>query len=421
MFNALRILFFSISIPAVILAALGIYATDNTPSITNTWHLTSQDIRRAKEIVGTTRLRRRGVKKLVLNEKDLNIAASYILKPFVNAYSKISLGADKINFTFSIKLPNNLLGNYVNINFALFKQQDFPQIRNLSFGKLAIADEFAGPVIENIIKHSQLNQYFILLGKHLKGIAIKPDQIVITYFMTPASYIEAQNFLLAHAEKSNLFAVYQRKLNDVLRTHNRRTRLSLADLLKPLFQLASQRSTPETAIEENRAIIYIVSAYVNSRELFKFLSYDRRRRPIIYRVYLYGRTDLAQHFMALAAITSSGSTYLAHLLGLEKEIFDSKKGSGFSFVDLAADRAGMYFGKMATSSSENALKFQKAMAEIENYRAFMPEARDLPERMDEKEFKARFQSVYSPTYQSVLRKIDARIKASPLYAFQNKP
>jgi hypothetical protein len=420
MFNALRILFYSISIPAVIVVALIIYATDYAPTITNTWHLTSQDIQRAKEIVGTTRLRRRGVKKLVLNEKDLNIAASYILKPFVKAYTKITLGPDEINFWFSFKLPNNLLGNYLNINFSLYKQHEFPQIRNLSFGKLTIADEFAGLVIENIIKQSQLNQYFILLGKHLKGITIHPDQIIITYFMTPASYIEAQNFLLEHAEENNAFAVYQRKLNEVLRTHDRRTRLSLADLLKPLFQFAMQRSTLETAIEENRAIIYIVSAYVNSREVFKFLSYDRRRRPYIYRVYLYGRTDLAQHFMALAAISSSGGTHLAHLLGLEKEIFDSKGGSGFSFVDLAADRAGMYFGKMATSSPENALKFQKAMAKIKDYRAFMPEARDLPERMNLKEFKARFQSVYSLAYQNVLRKIDARIKATPLYDFQKK-
>ncbi len=418
MYNAFRILFFSISIPAIILAALVIYATDHRPAITNTWYLTSQDIQRAKEIVGTTRLRRRGVKKLVLNENDLNIAASYILKPFVNAYSRINLEPDKINFSFSIKLPKNILGNYLNINFSLYKQQGFPQIRNLSFGRLAIADEFAGLILENIIKHSQLNQYFILLGKHLKGITIKPNQIIITYFMTPASYIEAQNFLLEHAEENNIYAVYQRKLNEILRAHNRRTRLSLADLLKPLFQLASQRSTLETAIAENRAIIYIVSAYVNSREVFKFLSYDRRRRPIIYRVYLYGRTDLAQHFMALAAITSSGSTYLAHLLGLEKEIFDSKGGSGFSFVDLAADRAGMYFGKMATSSPENALHFQKAMAEIKDYRAFMPEARDLPERMNADEFRIRFQSVYSPAYQEVLKKIDARIKASPLYALQ---
>jgi len=172
MFNALRILFYSISIPAVIVVALIIYATDYAPTITNTWHLTSQDIQRAKEIVGTTRLRRRGVKKLVLNEKDLNIAASYILKPFVKAYTKITLGPDEINFWFSFKLPNNLLGNYLNINFSLYKQHEFPQIRNLSFGKLTIADEFAGLVIENIIKQSQLNQYFILLGKHLKGITI---------------------------------------------------------------------------------------------------------------------------------------------------------------------------------------------------------------------------------------------------------
>lgn len=415
MFNAFRILFFGISIPAIIVAAFIIYATDDQPAITTTWRLTSQDIQRAKEIVSTTRLRHRGVKHLVLNEKDLNIATSYILKPFIKSHSKITLNANEIQFLISIKLPNNLLGHYLNTNFILSTEQGFPHIKNLSFGKLAIADEFAELVIENIIKHTQLNQYFILLGKHLKGINIEPGKITITYLMTPASYIEAQNFLLENAEDNNAFAVYQRKLNEVLRSHNRRKRLSLADLLKPLFQLASERSTLDTAIAENRAVIYIVSAYVNSREVFKFLSYDWRRRPVIYPVYIYGRTDLAKHFMTLAAMTSTGSTYLAHLMGLEKEIFDSKGGSGFSFVDLAADRAGMYFGKMATASPQHALRFQRLMANIKGYRAFMPEARDLPERMSRQQFITRFGSVYSPEYQNLLKKIDARIKACPLY------
>jgi hypothetical protein len=56
----------------------------------------------------------------------------------------------------------------------------------------------------------------------------------------------------------------------------------------------------------------------------------------------------------------------------------AKKGSGFSFIDLAADRAGIYFGKQATASPEKALKIQEKMANVENYQAFMPDITDLP-------------------------------------------
>ncbi len=417
MFNALRILFFSFSISVIILAVLIIYCTDDDPVISNNWHLTAQDIQRAKQIISTSRLRRRGAKTLTLNEKELNIATSYILKRFINSHSKITITPTGLKLSFSIKLPNNLLGKYININFNLIKHQGFPAINNLSFGKLAIADEFAGLIIENIINHTELKQYYLLLGRHIKGITIDSKQIRITYFMTPASYIAAQNYLLENAE-NNIFAIYQRKLNDVLRVRRVGQRVSLAELLQPLFKLASQRSTLENAIAENRAVIFIISAYVNSREFFQFLSYDLRRRPIIHPVYLYQRTDMAKHFMALATLTSSGSTFLAHLLGREKELIDAKQGSGFSFVDLAADRAGMYFGKIATSSPENALKFQQAMANLKNYADFMPEVRDLPENMNNTEFVERFGSIYSPAYQNLLKKIDIRISSCPVYALQ---
>ena len=416
MFNALRILFFCITIPVIIVAALIFYCSDDKPVVSTNWHLTTQDIQRVKQIISTTRLRRRGIKTLTLNEKDLNIATSYILKRFIDSHSILAITPTGLKLSFSIKLPNNLLGKYLNINFNLVKHQGFPIINNLSFGKLAIADEFAGLIIENIITHTELKQYYLLLGRHIKGITIGSKQLKITYFMTPASFIAAQNYLLEHAD--NMFTVYQRKLNDVLRVRSAGQRLSLADLLQPLFKLASQRSTLENSISENRAIIFIISAYVNSREVFQFLSYDLRRRPIIYPVYLYQRTDLAKHFMALAAVTSSGSTYLAHLLGREKEMIDAKQGSGFSFVDLAADRAGMYFGKIATSSPENALKFQQAMAKIKNYTDFMPEVRDLPENINNETFKNQFGSIYSPKYQDLLKKIDNRISTSPVYIFQ---
>jgi len=419
MLRTLQTLFFCFSVPAVIVAILIIYCTDNKPVVSKNWQLTPQDIQRVKQIISTTRLRQRGVKTLTLNEKDLNIATSYILNRFVDNHSKVTISPEGLNFLFSIKLPENILGKYLNINFKLSKRQGFPVITNLSFGKFTIADELAGLIIENIINYSQLKQYYLLLGRYIKGITINSKQVKITYLMTPASYIAAQNYLLEHAD-NNMFAVYQRKLNDVVRAYNPSRRLSLADLLRPLFQLATQRSTLENSIAENRAIIFIVSAYVNSREVFKFLSYDLRHRPIIYPAFIYQRTDMAKHFMTLAAVTSSGSTYLAHLLGQEKEMVDAKQGSGFSFVDLAADRAGMYFGRMATSSPKNALKFQQAMANIKDYTAFMPEVRDLPENMNKQKFKAQFDSVYSPAYQDILRKIDTRISSCPVYDFQRQ-
>ena len=189
------------------------------------------------------------------------------------------------------------------------------------------------------------------------------------------------------------------------------------ELLKPIFELAYQRSTLENAIEENKIAIMTVNEYVNNKETKKFLS-SPTSKPTpkkYYSTFLFKRIDLAQHFIGSAAITASVNGQVAKVVGEEKELSDAKGGSGFSFIDLAADKAGTRFGEMATSSPENARKIQKAMSEIKDYSDFMPDPRDLPEHMNEAEFKQRYQSVDSPAYQELSKQIDARIAAAPIY------
>ncbi len=69
---------------------------------------------------------------------------------------------------------------------------------------------------------------------------------------------------------------------------------------------------------------------------------------------LHGRHDLPRHFMGSAAIAVSGGGALSQAIGLFKEIDDSRGGSGFSFVDLLADRVGTRFGSLAVASRASA-------------------------------------------------------------------
>jgi uncharacterized protein YfiM (DUF2279 family) len=124
---------------------------------------------------------------------------------------------------------------------------------------------------------------------------------------------------------------------------------------------------------------------------------------------------LAQHFIASAAITASANGQLAQMMGEEKELSDANSGSGFSFIDLTADKAGTRFGEMATASSESARKLQKTMSEIHDYRDFMPDPTHFAEHMNEAEFKQRYGSTSSSTYLQVVKDIEARIAALPIY------
>ncbi len=103
------------------------------------------------------------------------------------------------------------------------------------------------------------------------------------------------------------------------------------------------------------------------------------------------------------------------MAGLYKELKDAQGGSGFSFNDLAADRAGAYFGQFCTQSGRSARHVQATLAQTREATLFFPVVKDLPEFLPQAEFQRRFGGVGQPAYQRMIEKIDARISALPLY------
>ena len=69
--------------------------------------------------------------------------------------------------------------------------------------------------------------------------------------------------------------------------------------------------------------------------------------------------------------------------GLFKEIEDARSGSGFSFDDIAADRAGTRFGEYA-ANPVSAQKLQRQLSGGIGEKDIMPRSDDLPEFLSEK-------------------------------------
>ncbi len=412
MLPTLRLLFFYLAAPPLLLGCILFFAIDNQPITQYSWSLTQSDIERAKSIVSNTSSKAR--KTIQLSENDLNIAISYLLNYYLQSTSKITVNDEHLGFKISLFLNNNYFGNYVNLSFNLAKQQGYPTINSLQIGKIKIANEFAGLIVESIIKYTPLKEYYILAAQHIRDIQINSKVLTISY-ITSAD-LKLKKTLSLSGKNFQPIIFYQRQITHIIAQHNPRWRLSLAELLQPLFKLAYQRSTEDTAISENRALLIAISTYVNKSEIQAYIPFDIS--PVTKKQYpasLYKRTDMAKHFMASAVLAASGAETLAHILGQEKELSDAKRGSGFSFVDLAGDRAGLRFGQTATVSASKARELQKRMANIKDYTAFMPEVRDLPESMNSTVFKQKFESVYSAKYQAMLTKIDLRISKLNIY------
>jgi hypothetical protein len=94
---------------------------------------------------------------------------------------------------------------------------------------------------------------------------------------------------------------------------------------------------------------------------------------------------------------------------------DARDGSGFSFSDLAADRAGEMFGAMAAGSEPSARRLQERLASGIAETDLMPPIDGLADNLSEAELERRFGGVGSPAYKAVTDDIRRRVAALPLF------
>jgi uncharacterized protein YfiM (DUF2279 family) len=121
---------------------------------------------------------------------------------------------------------------------------------------------------------------------------------------------------------------------------------------------------------------------------------------------LLGRADLAKHWALSAALSATYGEDMSHAIGRFKELADSGSGgSGFSFVDLAADRSGVAYGRRAIDADNAEQTAQRLKAATES--DLLPvRALALAEGLSEAEFIARYQNIESENYGTMEARID---------------
>ncbi|MEM6745115.1 MAG: hypothetical protein AAF676_15495 [Pseudomonadota bacterium] len=124
---------------------------------------------------------------------------------------------------------------------------------------------------------------------------------------------------------------------------------------------------------------------------------------------LGGRDDLRKHFTLSAAFAAVGGSSVSWGLGEVKELVDAGRagGSGFSFDDVAADRAGIAFAEQALGAGPRGLSWMLSVMETEA--AVMPSIAGLPSFLSEQEFAAAYGDVEDPRYDAQIDEIDGRI------------
>ncbi|MHC4581849.1 MAG: hypothetical protein ACYS14_10355, partial [Planctomycetota bacterium] len=97
------------------------------------------------------------------------------------------------------------------------------------------------------------------------------------------------------------------------------------------------------------------------------------------------------------------------------ELDAGRGGSGFSFADLLADRAGTTFALRATRDAASAFAMQDRLARGFRIEEFFPPAADLPEGIPDAELQWRYGGVGGRAYNQLIDEIERRIAACAAY------
>lgn len=131
------------------------------------------------------------------------------------------------------------------------------------------------------------------------------------------------------------------------------------------------------------------------------------------RITLRERGDLARHFWVSAALAEESDRLRSISVGIAKEMMDAQPGgSGFSFVDLMADEAGVRFARAASRDEAQALAMQRRIARGLAVGDLLPPIEGLPEGIARDVFQQRYGGLNGSGTRQVVAEIDARLETA---------
>ena len=405
-----------LALPFALVGAIFL-ALEDRPLVARSAALGPAQIERAKRILDDNdprRLKAGAQRTVSLSQQDLDLLANYLASRYAGGGAQIALRPGAATVAATAELPANPAGRFLNVRTTLRDTGTLPRLEGVTVGRLPLPDWLANAILDRAWAKAQENEDVRVAAGAVKKVGIAEGRLELTFEWRADLPDRLRTALLPRAEQERL-RPYQEHLAELTRGGDRAAALSLADLASDLLRLAGERGGDDAAAE-NRAALFVLAVYASGKGLASGIPAAADwPRPAARKLTLGGRVDFAQHFAISAALAAGAGGPFADAVGVYKEVDDSRRGSGFSFADIAADRAGTRFGEAATASAGSGRKLQALARAGLRESDIMVAARDLPEAMPEAEFKRRFGGVDAPAYTRMIAEIDGRIAALPAY------
>lgn len=404
--------------------AVAIMAVQKTPLVASTATTQLDGADSVNELLGQLQRafsRREQGHQVTLTETQVESLVGVLQRalPDFKGVVNISPNGGTINLTYAIQDT----GYFVNAS-ALVLQGNSLRMEQVKIGDLTIPGRYLLRFIEHTVNSYTQSEIATIALSRVERVTMKSGELTLEVgrldaLLTELNVVASNMSVDEESELQRLSAYYLRYLSGreiALSTEP----VSLIEYLREGMARAREQSeTPQDAVLHNKAVILALAVYVGHHRVGTLVgdiqpNAEKALKPRRGAV-LHNRNDLARHFIISAALELLSEEGMSLAIGEFKELMDrGNGGSGYSFVDLAADMSGNEFAQVATEIS-TAVDVQNAMARIQSELEIIPSIEGLPEGLSKQAFIEQYERVDSTTYLKEVEEIKRRINLLPLY------
>ena len=367
--------------------------------------------------------------ELTFTQKDFNGLIALAMRAVARLSGTTTVNRLGLDAALTFKAPRNPIGNYVNFQFGLNPSPTGLDISQVSVGRLKIPGPMAITMMRTGINLILGNDEGTKFFNAIRSTRFTGTKMMLAFEPVPdlkgrlkkmsERLVDVRDRVAILGDPATI-QIYYAKLVEIDRNFAGLSNISLSQFMGPLFQTVKDRSGFGDPIVENQAALLAMVIYFGDPRFERLTGKVRTgalkfHKPKTKSVRLAGRGDLLLHFIISAGLKIVSDSGISAAIGEFKELLDSDGGTGFSFVDLAADKAGIRFAEVATNDKQGATNLQNILAGGTTEATFFPVIKGLPEGMNEKAFNKLFGGVNSDKFEAMVQKIDNRIAEKPAY------
>ncbi|QCZ94612.1 hypothetical protein [Salinimonas iocasae] len=359
---------------------------------------------------------------ITVSEQQVESLVGFVQRaaPYIHGTSAIQ--PDHGTIEASVAVPALVTTLYLNLEIKVLPADEL-DIDYVQIGSLSLPGPFAVGLVESALNIYTDSEIGTQAKEQITRVAMTDTQVAVSLkpmdsFLMQLNEIRA-GFDDERDELTKLTAYYLRYIAGREIALKKKPQPFNA-YLNLIMARAREQSTQENVLQHNKAAVLALAIFIGHHRIANFVGdvqpdVEHALKPAS-SVLLRGRSDLSKHFIISAALKMLSEQDVTVAIGEFKELMDrGMGGSGYSFVDLTADLAGVEMARVL-ADPDTALRAQDTLAGTPDESIYMPEIDGLTEGLSKQEFTRRYEKVDSEAYLQEVEQIRARLARMPFYS-----